>query len=181
MKIACILLIIFFSAAAVYTWHSTETAKGRTKRDLLARLASTQLPPLAETEALSESRFTQFADEQFPDLGHRWNEVRGEYNKTLSCIHLLESKRADLLTIASWEGSRIDLSTGEPYIKLINHLILKCRLLKEQHSKIELAMQRCYADHAIKKIMNDSDIKESIDSLIKTTESILELTAAQQQ
>lgn len=169
------LLISYLLRAALVDSHN---AAGSTERDLMARLESNQLPTLPTGEALEDSCFTEFANQQFPELGNKWDEVRREYNHTLRAIRLLESKRADMLVITSWEGSHINLSTGEAYIRLINRLILKSRLLKEQHGKIEQTIQRCYAEHTVRRIRNDSEIQESIDFLMNTTETILRQTSA---
>lgn len=161
---------------------ATESEKGNTKRgitenDFIARIDNIALRPLYDEEKLNDSRFTQFADKQFPELGAKWGEVRKEHNRTLQIIHLLESKRADLLMIATWEGSGIDLHTGTPYLKLLNKLMYKCTLLKEQHEKLLPTMQRYYAENAVREIMGDSDIQENINDLLRTTDEILKISS----
>lgn len=147
-----------------------------TEEKLKARLENTTLPTLAAHEELQDTPFTQFADKQFPELGGKWEEIRKEYNKTLQVIHFLESKRADLLVITTWEGSNINLKTAPVYLNIINKLVKKCTLLRAQHDKIEPAMQRYYAECTVKGIMGDESVQDDINELLKTTEEILKNT-----
>lgn len=142
----------------------------------MARLDNTALPTLAPYEELQETTFTRFADKQFPELGGKWEEIRREHNKTLQVIHLLESKRADLLVITTWEGSNINLKTAPAYLNIINKLVKKCTILRTQHDKIEPAMQRYYAECTVRGIMGDESVQDDINALLKTTEEILKNT-----
>lgn len=143
----------------------------------IAKVKGTALAPLSPEEKLVDSPFTNFADEMFPDLGSRWHELRDEHNKTLQIIHHLEFKRADLLVITTWEGSNIDLHSGEAYLALLHNLIEKHIALIEQHKKILSSMEYYYANNKAQKIIGDSGIQEDIKELMETTDNLLKETS----
>lgn len=177
-KIQLIILDILFLVFVWFILLRTQAVREQAvEDDYIARVENISPKALFDEEKLSDSPFTQFAEQKFPELGARWQEVRAEYNKTLQAIHLLESKRADLLVVATWEGSQIDLHSGLPYLTILNRLIRKCNLLKEQHEKLLPTMQRYYAENAVREIIGDNAIQDDIDELLKTTDDILKITS----
>ena len=172
-----LLYIALLSALCFFMKKKNQDAVIKMETDFIERVNDITLKPLYDEEKLGDSRFTRFAEDKFPELGARWKGLRTEYNKTLQIIHVLESKRADLLVITTWEGSMIDLHSAEPYLRILNKLISKCNMLKAQHEILLPTMQRYYAENAVREIVGDNDIQDDISELLRTTDDILKITS----